>query len=121
MSRLHFVAKGWGYEKWICNNDKYCGKILHFVKDRQCSLHYHKLKDETFYVSKGLIKLTYVGIDPDNVSENLVLSQAILSVGDTFHIPVNTAHQVFALEDSEIIEVSTHHCDSDSYRIQKGD
>jgi len=26
-SRLHLVPKGWGYEKWICNNEKYCGKI----------------------------------------------------------------------------------------------
>jgi len=26
--RLHMVPKGWGFEKWIVNNEKYCGKIL---------------------------------------------------------------------------------------------
>ena len=25
-----FVKKGWGYEKWITNTEKYCGKILYF-------------------------------------------------------------------------------------------
>lgn len=121
MSKLHFVSKGWGYEKWICNSEKYCGKILHFVKDRQCSLHYHKLKDETFYVSKGLVRISYQGIDPDNIPEDITLCQAILSKGDYFHVPIHTAHQIFALEDSEIIEFSTQHFDEDSHRIQKGD
>ena len=31
--------KGWGYELWLVNNEKYCGKILHFEKDRRCSFH----------------------------------------------------------------------------------
>ena len=121
MSRLHFVPKGWGYEKWICNNEKYYGKILHFVKGYQCSLHYHKLKDETFYVQNGLVRLAYVGINPDAISEDLSLAQIILGKGDYFRVPPNTAHQILALEDSEIIEFSTQHFDEDSYRIQKGD
>ena len=25
MSAIKFVPKGWGYEKWIVNNEKYCG------------------------------------------------------------------------------------------------
>lgn len=121
MARLHFVSKGWGYEKWICNNEKYCGKILHFVKDRQCSLHYHKIKDETFYVSRGLVRISYTEVDPNNIPENLTLIQTILSEGDYFHMPPNIAHQILALEDSEIIEISTQHFDEDSYRIEKGD
>jgi quercetin dioxygenase-like cupin family protein len=121
MSRLHFVPKGWGYEKWICNSEKYCGKILHFVKDRQCSLHFHKLKDETFYVRSGLVRVCYAGVNPEDVPEDLSLAQAILSAGDYFHVPPNTAHQILALEDSEIIEFSTQHFDEDSYRLEKGD
>lgn len=119
---LHFVSKGWGYEKWICNNEKYCGKILHFVKGRQCSLHYHKLKDETFFVSNGMVRLSYAQIPSDSpMPENPLLMQVILSKGDVFHIPPYTLHHVLALEDSEIVEVSTQHFDEDSYRVQKGD
>ena len=56
-TRLKIVPKGWGFEKWIVNNEKYCGKILYIVKDHKCSWHYHKIKDETFYVQSGKIEL----------------------------------------------------------------
>ena len=122
MSNLHFVSKSWGYEQWICNSEKYCGKILRFAKGRQCSLHYHKLKDETFYVLNGMVKMYYVGIGTDgNVPETPLMSQVILSKGDVFHLPPYTLHRVYALEDSDILEVSTQHFDEDSYRVQKGD
>ena len=116
MSKLHFVPKGWGYEKWIVNNEKYCGKILFVVKDRKCSLHYHKIKDETFYVQNGKIVLHY-GMD-EKTARNYWTT---LGRGDTFHIPVGMIHQFSALKDSEIIEISTQHFDEDSYRIEKGD
>ena len=56
---INFVPKGWGFEKWIVNCDKYCGKLLYFVKDRRCSWHYHKIKDEVFYVQSGKILVKY--------------------------------------------------------------
>ena len=34
---IKFVQKGWGFEKWIVNCQEYCGKLLYFVKDKQCS------------------------------------------------------------------------------------
>ena len=45
---INFVPKGWGFEKWIVNCEKYCGKLLYFAKDKKCSWHYHKIKDEVF-------------------------------------------------------------------------
>ena len=39
---IKYVPKGWGYEKWIANCEKYCGKLLFIAKDKQCSWHYHK-------------------------------------------------------------------------------
>lgn len=50
---INFVPKGWGYERWITNSELYCGKELFIAKDRRLSLHYHKLKDETFWVLSG--------------------------------------------------------------------
>ena len=44
------VKKVWGKELWIVNCDKYCGKLLYLDKGATSSYHYHKEKQETFYV-----------------------------------------------------------------------
>jgi mannose-6-phosphate isomerase-like protein (cupin superfamily) len=116
MERLHVVSKGWGFEKWIVNNEKYCGKILFFIKDRSCSWHFHKIKDETFFIQSGKILLQY-GYDEKIEKSNSI----ILKKGDSFHIPTGLIHKMSALEDTELFEFSTQHLDEDSYRIQKGD
>jgi quercetin dioxygenase-like cupin family protein len=113
---MKFVPKGWGFEKWIVNNEKYCGKLLYFVKGKRCSWHYHKIKDEVFYIQSGKIMVKY--------SENDDLknaSEIILERGDNFHVNVGLRHQMIALEDTELFEFSTQHFDSDSHRIIKGD
>jgi mannose-6-phosphate isomerase-like protein (cupin superfamily) len=116
IERLHIVPKGWGFEKWIVNNEKYCGKILYLVKDRRCSWHYHKIKDETFYIQSGKIELKY-GHDEDiNISNSIILNR-----GDHFHIPVGLKHQMLAIEDTELFEFSTQHLDNNSIRLVKGD
>ena len=114
--KIKFVPKGWGFEKWIHNSDKYCGKLLYFVKDRRCSWHYHKLKDEVFYVQSGRIKVMYS--EKDNLE---TASSVILGPGDNFHVYQGLRHQMVAIEDTELFEFSTQHFDSDSYRIKKGD
>ena len=48
-----FVPKGWGFEKWIANSEKYCGKLLFIAKGKQCSWHYHRQKDEVFFIQSG--------------------------------------------------------------------
>ena len=47
---LNIVDKVWGREEWIVNNEKYCGKKLILKKGYSCSMHHHKIKDETFYI-----------------------------------------------------------------------
>src|SRR5260370_30961190 len=54
---VHVVLKGWGREIWIANNPLYCGKILEIRKGKRCSLHFHKLKTESFYLRSGRLKL----------------------------------------------------------------
>ena len=114
--KMNFVPKGWGFEKWIVNNDKYCGKLLYFVKGKKCSWHYHKIKDEVFYIQSGKIMVKYS--DDDDLNN---ASEVILERGDNFHVYVGLRHQMIALEDTELFEFSTQHFDSDSYRIIKGD
>lgn len=100
------VNKVWGTELWIVNRD-YCGKLLYLNKDSQCSLHYHKIKDETFYILKGKVQLEYKG----NVR--------IMNEGEEQHIAKGMPHRFKGLEDSVMIEFSTHHDDKDSYRLEE--
>ena len=114
--KINFVPKGWGFEKWIHNSEKYCGKLLYFVKDRKCSWHYHKIKDEVFYVQSGKI------IDRYSEQDDLTkANEVILGPGDNFHVYTGLRHQMEAIEDTELFEFSTQHFDSDSYRVIKGD
>jgi mannose-6-phosphate isomerase-like protein (cupin superfamily) len=113
----HYVSKGWGYEIWIANNEKYCGKILHIVKGKKTSWHYHNIKDEVLYVKSGRITFTHSPIDNPRVQSTFT----IMEEGDSFHVPVGLRHQLHALVDSEIIEISTQHFDEDSIRVAPGD
>ena len=99
------VEKVWGYELWLANTELYCGKILHLEKDHFCSYHYHKIKDETFYVLKGLVRFY--------ISSNYITVGPGLSI----HISSREIHSFCGLETSDIIEISTHHSDDDSYRL----
>lgn len=110
------VDKGWGYEKWIVNKPEYCGKLLFFEEGKKCSFHYHKLKDETFYLQSGELIVRYSdGDDLENAKE------LVLKKGDSFYVYPGRRHQMEALEDSELFEFSTEHFEYDSYRIIKGD
>ena len=113
---IKYVEKGWGWEKWIVNNSEYCGKLLFFENQKRCSWHYHKLKDEVFYLQSGLMIVKYS--EQDNIEE---AEQIVLNPGDNFHVYRGLRHQMIALQDSELFEFSTQHFDSDSHRIIKGD
>lgn len=109
------IPKGWGHELIIHNSDKYCGKVLVFNKGCKFSMHYHLLKQETWYVNKGSFKYRWIDTEKGETLET------ILKLGDVVTQYPGMPHQLEALEDGEIFEVSTQHFDSDSYRIWKGD
>ena len=48
-------------------------------------------------------------------------SEILLRVGESFHVPQGLRHQMKAVEETELFEISTTHFDSDSIRIVKGD
>ena len=109
------VPKGWGEELIIENNDMYCGKVLIFKSGCKFSMHYHMIKDETWYVEYG--EFVYRWLD----TETAELHQNMLREGDVVRQRPGQPHQLEALTDGRIFEVSTHHEDSDSYRIIPGD
>lgn len=101
------VPKLWGYEKWLENNDKYCCKLLSLKKGYQCSLHKHKIKDEMFFIMQGHVRL--------EVGKKVMH----MLPGSFVRITSGVLHRFRGIEDSIIIEVSTHHEDSDSYRVEE--
>ena len=108
------IQKGWGYELEIVNNELYCGKILVFKSGCKFSMHYHIIKQETWYVNKGKFQFRWIN------TEDASIHSMELNVGEVVTIPRGMPHQLEALEDGEIFEISTQHFDSDSYRVWKG-
>ena len=99
------VDKPWGYELHWAKTDRYVGKILHINAGHALSLQYHNLKDETVYVNSG--KLLYE-IGPEGVAEaGVTLSRRELSPGDSIHVSPRTVHRMTAIEDCDVLEVST--------------
>jgi len=101
------VEKVWGKEVWLVNCDKYCGKLLYLDKGAVSSMHYHKVKQETFYALGGQVGLHIAGKDymlnPYSRPKTIYPKQK---------------HQFIGLSDNIIIlEISTHHSDNDVVRL----
>jgi mannose-6-phosphate isomerase len=96
---INTVDKPWGREIHFAVEDKYAGKILEVKKNHRLSLQYHRRKMETMYVLRGRIRLT-LGDETEVVGE-----------GKSVTLNPLIKHRVEALEDSQIIEVSTSHLD----------
>ncbi len=106
--------KGWGSEKVIHNNEKYCVKILSLRQGGTCSLHYHKRKEESFLVLSGKVELDFVLDGQETIM--------ILEEGESVDIPPYVAHRFKALETSELLEASSQDLEEDDLiRIEAGD
>ena len=109
------VDKKWGYELWIHNDTDYCGKLLVFNNSgNKFSMHYHMIKDETWYVQKGAFQFDWID------TENGDRCYTQIQEGDVIEIKKGLPHQLTALtEQATVFEVSTQHFDEDSYRIYR--
>jgi len=100
------VKKVWGFEEIICNTKEYCTKKLHLDKNHQCSLHYHKIKDEVFIIHEGEVQMEYAG------------EIKLMLPGDYIRIFPGEPHRFKGIKNTIIIESSSHHEDNDSYRLE---
>ena len=109
-----FVAKLWGLEEWLVNNEKYCAKFLWLTPGFKCSLHYHSVKHETFIALDGLIRVEYY---PDGKLVDTLLNGARR---DTLTLPPNTPHRFWSIGGMGglLLEVSTTHSDTDVTRLE---
>ena len=107
------IEKVWGREYVIENvpgwngfDKGYCSKILQLDPNCQCSLHYHPIKKETFFVLEGVV---YLEALPELV---------VLAPGDKYLILPETKHRFSSYTGANILEISTAHSDEDVVRLE---
>lgn len=110
-----YVSKGWGSELIWATNDKYCGKFLNFNAGARFSMHFHAVKDETWYVLSGEFLVRWIDTKTAEIYEKR------LSKGETWHNKPLVPHQLICIEEGSIIEVSTPDSVEDNYRVLPGD
>ncbi len=99
------VPKPWGHETIWAHTERYVGKILHINAGHELSVQYHNRKDETVYLLWGEI-IYRVQREGDDI-----LDDVQLNVGESFRIAPGTIHQMIAVTDCDVLEVSTPEVD----------
>jgi mannose-6-phosphate isomerase-like protein (cupin superfamily) len=127
-----FVAKLWGHELHVINNMErgYCLKQLTVdPTGNACSIHYHVLKTETFWVRSGALLLEVfnrledeqVFRDEPKKSKLYLRNRAVhvLMPGALFTIETQMPHRFWTTGSvpAVFLEVSTPDRADDSYRI----
>lgn len=97
------VDKPWGYEIIWAQTTRYVGKVLHINKGESLSYQYHVVKDETIRLLSGALAMD---IEIDGEQRKLELSP-----GECLHIVPGMKHRMIAIEDCDVLEVSTPELD----------
>ncbi|MCX5741241.1 MAG: cupin domain-containing protein [Proteobacteria bacterium] len=98
------VDKPWGHELIWAKTDRYVGKILHIRAGEALSLQYHRQKDETIMLLSGRMRFVYFFEgEPERERE--------LTPREPVHITPGMRHRMIALEDTDVLEVSTTELD----------
>jgi len=103
--KVTHVPKPWGHETIWAQSERYVGKILHINAGHELSVQYHNRKDETVHLLSGEI-VYRVQKEGDDVLDDMKLK-----VGESFRITPGTIHQMVALTDCDVLEVSTPEID----------
>jgi mannose-6-phosphate isomerase len=107
------VVKPWGYELWYALTERYAGKLLHVERGHRLSLQFHERKDESCYLLSGRLLLMQ-GSSVEHLTER------VIDPGAVWRNRPGDVHTIEALEDSDVLEVSTPDLDdvvrlSDNY------
>ena len=88
-----FVKKGWGSELIWATNDKYCGKLMRFNTGSKFSLHFHKDKEETWYVLDGLFFVKWIDTD------SMTLKSKLFSLNR--HDPISYKYKIVDINEAK--------------------
>ena len=99
-----WVDKPWGWENRFAVTDRYLGKVIHVNRGEMLSLQYHRKKDETLLLVRGVMDLQLE-------DEHGTLQTHRLTPGMTRRILPGRRHRMIAVEECEFFEVSTPEID----------
>jgi mannose-6-phosphate isomerase len=97
------IDKPWGHELIWAQTERYVGKVLHINEGESLSYQYHRVKDETVRLLSGVLDMD-VETDEERTTLRLV-------PGDSLHIVPGMKHRMTAVEECDVLEVSTPELD----------
>ncbi|MEX2182109.1 MAG: cupin domain-containing protein [Gemmatimonadaceae bacterium] len=100
---VKLVQKPWGHEIIWAHSEHYVGKLLHINAGHALSLQYHERKDETLFLMSGEMKY--------RVDDGTGMRDVAFKAGESFRNTPRTIHQLEAVTDCDVLEVSTPHLD----------
>ena len=100
------IEKAWGEEIILVNCLEYSSKLLILDRDAVSSYHYHPQKKETFYCIEGYALLTIEG--KEYKLAPFLRPKTIFP---------NEKHKFRGISEAVLLEVSTHHEDTDVFRL----
>ena len=90
-------------------------KFLNFKEGARFSMHFHKDKDETWYVMNGVFDVLVIN------TEDASVERKRLEAGGVHRNKPLVPHQVICIEEGTLLEVSTADSVEDNYRVSMGD
>jgi len=102
-NNVKIVEKPWGHEIIWAHTERYVGKILHIKKGESLSYQYHVVKDETIRLLTGILDMD---LERDGDRQKLRLKP-----GDSLRIVPGMKHRMSAIEECDVLEVSTPELD----------
>jgi mannose-6-phosphate isomerase len=103
IGKPRLVEKPWGYELIWAHTDRYVGKILHINRGESLSYQYHVVKDETVRLLSGVLEME---VELEGERKTLRFAP-----GESLHIVPGMKHRMIAVEDCDVVEVSTPELD----------
>ncbi len=95
------VEKPWGRELIWAESEQYVGKVLFVEAGESLSLQFHRVKDESWLIQTGRVKLEL------GSAGGAMLEEEVVGAVATFRFRPGTVYRVTAIEDTTILEVST--------------
>ena len=102
----------YGYEATWAKTDSYYSKIVGFNKPNKTSMHFHKVKNKSWFINDGNFKLNYID------TATGALFESNLKEGQVFNIPALMPASIECLSPSgSFTEVGDIDDDADIYNF----
>lgn len=109
---VYKTSHSWGYIHWIRAHIELCVKELHFYKDGATSFHSHKVRNESLFILSGKFSI-YV----KDVESGYTDTQEFSTGMNVFILP-NIMHQITAITEGTIIEITKGYDENDILRYK---